>query len=90
MKQLDSILVWLGVVGFTAIGLIISFYIASIILPIVLVILLISVLASFGRAIYMRRNAGSRLEKGRGCRQSEKRAQIIDAEYEILDSDDKN
>lgn len=90
MKQLDSILVWLGVVGFTAIGLIISFYIASIILPIVLLILLISVLASLGRAFYMRRNAGSPVERVRSCRQSKKPAQIIDAEYEVLDSDSKN
>lgn len=89
MRQLDAVFVWLGVLGFAAVGLIVSFYVASIILPIILVILVFSALVSLGRAFYARHMMRSRVEIDRETGRSGSHSRIIDAEYEILDDDVK-
>lgn len=48
MRQLDALLIWLGIVIFALIALIFSFYVASVLLPIILAIIIFSALFNLG------------------------------------------
>ena len=52
MRQLDAFLVWLGIIVIGLLALIFSFYVASVLLPIFLAVVVFSALFNLGAGWY--------------------------------------
>lgn len=89
MRQLDALLIWLGIVIFALIALIFSFYVASVLLPIILAIIIFSALFNLGTNLFRRYYKTRRVEIFTERKPHKSDSNVIDAEYEILDDDKK-
>ncbi len=89
MRQLDAFLVWLGIIVIGLLALIFSFYVASVLLPIFLAVVVFSALFNLGAGWYRKYRDVRRVDVF-SAKQREKQApDIIDAEYEIIDDGKK-
>lgn len=95
MRGMNTLIVWLGVASFAAVGFLLLFYTAAVLLPILLGLFVFSIIASWLKNL---KYSNKRAEKvkvfyrnGEVSRETEapKQPNIIDAEYEIVDDKDK-
>lgn len=85
MRQIDSFVMWLAVSVLILGGLVFSIYLLSFILPFVLLLLLGDFLWNLGRRWYYQKKFGQETVVIVKKKTHNKSADIIDAEYEILD-----
>ncbi len=85
MRQIDSFVMWLAVSVLILGGLVFSVYLLSFILPLVLLFLLGDFLWNVGRRWYYQKKFGQETVVIVKKKTQNKPADIIDAEYEILD-----
>ena len=85
MRQIDSFVMWLAVSVLILGGLVFSVYLLSFILPLVLLFLLGDFLWNVGRRWYYQKKFGQETVVIVKKKTQNKSADIIDAEYEILD-----
>lgn len=89
MRQLDALLIWMGIVVFALIALVFSFYVASVLLPIILAIIIFSALFNLGTNFYRNFKKVRKVEIYSPRQDKKSEANIIDAEYEIIDDKKK-
>ncbi len=85
MRQIDAFVMWLAVSVLILGGLVFSVYLLSFILPVVVVFLLGDFLWNLGRRWYYQKKFGQETVVIVKKKNQNKQADIIDAEYEILD-----
>ena len=85
MRQIDSFVMWLAVSVLILGGLVFSVYLLSFILPVVVVFLLGDFLWNLGRRWYYQKKFGQETVVIVKKKNQNKPADIIDAEYELLD-----
>ncbi len=85
MRQIDAFVMWLAVSVLILGGLVFSVYLLSFILPVVLLFLLGDFLWNVGRRWYYQKKFGQEAVVIVKKKTHKKPADIIDAEYEILD-----
>lgn len=95
MRGINALAVWIGAVLFITISLILLFYTAALLLPIILAVFAFSIIASWVRMVY-RKSQGEaenvkvyykKTESGAPSSSKKPSPKIIDAEYEIIDDD---
>lgn len=89
MRGLSALVVWFGVVLFSAAGLLLLFYTAALLLPIILAVFAVSLVASWYRQARIRKafeNLKPFFGNGKTTVNSDgRKSKIIDAEFEIVD-----
>ena len=93
MRGLSALIVWLGVALFSAAGLLLLFYTAALLLPVLLVLFAVSMAAGWYRRVKIKR-AFENLKPffGHGdptAGNSRRNSKIIDAEFEIIEENDR-
>ena len=90
MRQLDVLIVWSGIILFGIATLVVSFYVLSFLIPILLAVGIAGFLLNWGRGLWYARRAN---RFGAGVYPHENHTQsskdIIDVEYQIIDDDRK-
>ena len=89
MRDIKGFVVWLGGVMFVTAVVVLMFYAAALVLPLLLVIFLVSVLANWGVSVYKRTQRPSGEKTYYKTRRPDPSSRIIDAEYEIVDDERK-
>lgn len=89
MRQLDGLLIWLGIGAFILFMALFSFYALSFLLPIILVLMGISFLLHQGRRLYWNYKDKNPMSTYRSGKKESRNPKIIDVEYEIIDEDKK-
>lgn len=93
MRGLSALVVWFGVVLFSAAGLLLLFYTAALLLPIILAVFAVSLVVGWYRQAKIRK-AFENLKPffGNGettVRSGGRKSKIIDAEFEVVDEKDR-
>lgn len=93
MRGLSALVVWLGVVLFSAAGLLLLFYTAALLLPIILAVFAVSLVVGWYRQAKIRK-AFENLKPffGNGettVKSGGRKSKIIDAEFEVVDEKDR-
>ena len=89
MRQLDGLLIWMGIGAFILFMVLFSFYALSILLPVILVLAGISFLLNQGRRFYWNYKGKNHMSAYRSGKKEYQNPKIIDVEYEIIDEDKK-
>lgn len=95
MREFNALAVWVGAVLFVTAGLLLLFYAAALLLPIILAVIAFSIVANWIRRVYKSSHGGEenikvfyKKSRGENPSQAQKSSpKIIDAEYEIIDDD---
>lgn len=87
MNRLNIMLLWAGVFLFGLLILILSFYVASILLPIILIIIVFTALMNLIVLLYRKYLFKKKIVVE--IKSSKSNPDIIDAEYEIMDDNKK-
>ena len=93
MRGLSALVVWFGVVLFSAAGLLLLFYTAAMLLPIILAVFAVSLVVGWYRQAKIRK-AFENLKPffGNGettVKSGGRKSKIIDAEFEVVDEKDR-
>ena len=93
MRGLSALVVWFGVVLFSAVGLLLLFYTAALLLPIILAVFAVSLVVGWYRQARIRK-AFENLKPffGNGettVKSGGRKSKIIDAEFEVVDEKDR-
>ena len=93
MRGLSALVVWFGVVLFSAAGLLLLFYTAALLLPIILAVFVVSLVVGWYRQAKIRK-AFENLKPffGNGettVKSGGRKSKIIDAEFEVVDEKDR-
>ena len=93
MRGLSALVVWFGVVLFSAAGLLLLFYSAALLLPIILAVFVVSLVVGWYRQAKIRK-AFENLKPffGNGettVKSGGRKSKIIDAEFEVVDEKDR-
>ena len=93
MRGLGALVVWFGVVLFSAAGLLLLFYTAALLLPIILAVFAVSLVVGWYRQAKIRK-AFENLKPffGNGettVKSGGRKSKIIDAEFEVVDEKDR-
>ena len=93
MRGLSALVVWFGVVLFSAAGLLLLFYTAALLLPIILAVFVVSLVVGWYRQAKIRK-AFENLKPffGNGettVKSGGRKSKIIDAEFEVVDKKKK-
>lgn len=93
MRGLSALVVWFGVVLFSAAGLLLLFYTAALLLPIILAVFAVSLVVGWYRQAKIRK-AFENLKPffGNGettVKSGGRKSKIIDAEFEVVDDKDR-
>ena len=93
MRGLSALVVWFGVVLFSAAGLLLLFYTAALLLPIILAVFAVSLVVGWYRQAKIRK-AFENLKPffGNGettVKSGGRKSKIIDAEFEVIDEKDR-
>lgn len=93
MRGLSALVVWFGVVLFSAVGLLLLFYTAALLLPIILAVFAVSLVVGWYRQAKIRK-AFENLKPffGNGettVKSGGRKSKIIDAEFEVVDEKDR-
>ncbi len=93
MRGLSALVVWFGVVLFSAAGLLLLFYTAALLLPIILAVFAVSLVVGWCRQAKIRK-AFENLKPffGNGettVKSGGRKSKIIDAEFEVVDEKDR-
>ena len=93
MRGLSALVVWFGVVLFSAAGLLLLFYTAALLLPIILAVFAVSLGVGWYRQAKIRK-AFENLKPffGNGettVKSGGRKSKIIDAEFEVVDEKDR-
>lgn len=93
MRGLCALVVWFGVVLFSAAGLLLLFYTAALLLPIILAVFVVSLVVGWYRQAKIRK-AFENLKPffGNGettVKSGGRKSKIIDAEFEVVDEKDR-
>lgn len=93
MRGLSALVVWFGVVLFSAAGLLLLFYTAALLLPIILAVFAVSLVVGWYRQAKIRK-AFEKLKPffGNGettVKSGGRKSKIIDAEFEVVDEKDR-
>ncbi|CDB53756.1 MAG: hypothetical protein ACLUH4_05140 [Alphaproteobacteria bacterium] len=93
MRGLSALVVWFGVVLFSAAGLLLLFYTAALLLPIILAVFAVSLVVGWYRQAKIRK-AFENLKPffGNGettVKSGGRKSKIIDAEFEVVDEKDR-
>lgn len=93
MRGLSALGVWFGVVLFSAAGLLLLFYTAALLLPIILAVFAVSLVVGWYRQAKIRK-AFENLKPffGNGettVKSGGRKSKIIDAEFEVVDEKDR-
>ena len=93
MRGLSALVVWFGVVLFSAAGLLLLFYTAALLLPIILAVFAVSLVVGWNRQAKIRK-AFENLKPffGNGettVKSGGRKSKIIDAEFEVVDEKDR-
>lgn len=95
MRGINALVVWMGVIAFAGAGLLLLFYAATILLPLILIFFAVSIVIGWFKKnrhfAQQSENAKFYYRDGKTASQSEickKQPNIIDAEYEIVDDKD--
>ena len=93
MRGLSALVVWFGVVLFSAAGLLLLFYTAALLLPIILAVFAVSLVVGWYRQAKIRK-AVENLKPffGNGettVKSGGRKSKIIDAEFEVVDEKDR-
>ncbi len=93
MRGLSALVVWFGVVLFSAAGLLLLFYTAALLLPIILAVFAVSLVVGWYRQARIRK-AFENLKPffGNGettVKSGGRKSKIIDAEFEVVDEKDR-
>ena len=93
MRGLSALVVWFGVVLFSAAGLLLLFYTSALLLPIILAVFAVSLVVGWYRQAKIRK-AFENLKPffGNGettVKSGGRKSKIIDAEFEVVDEKDR-
>lgn len=93
MRGLSALVMWFGVVLFSAAGLLLLFYTAALLLPIILAVFAVSLVVGWYRQAKIRK-AFENLKPffGNGettVKSGGRKSKIIDAEFEVVDEKDR-
>ena len=93
MRGLSALVVWFGVVLFSAAGLLLLFYTAALLLPIILAVFAVSLVVGWYRQAKIRK-AFENLKPffGNGettVKSGGRKSKLIDAEFEVVDEKDR-
>ena len=93
MRGLSALVVWFGVVLFSAAGLLLLFYTAALLLPIIMAVFAVSLVVGWYRQAKIRK-AFENLKPffGNGettVKSGGRKSKIIDAEFEVVDEKDR-
>lgn len=93
MRGLSALVVWFGVVLFSAAGLLLLFYTVALLLPIILAVFVVSLVVGWYRQAKIRK-AFENLKPffGNGettVKSGGRKSKIIDAEFEVVDEKDR-
>ena len=93
MRGLSALVVWFGVVLFSAAGLLLLFYTAALLLPIILAVFVVSLVVGWYRQAKIRK-AFENLKPffGNGettVKSGGRKSKIIDAEFEVVHEKDR-
>lgn len=93
MRGLSALVVWFGVVLFSAAGLLLLFYTAALLLPIILAVFAVSLVVGWYRQARIKK-AFENLKPffGNGettVKSGGRKSKIIDAEFEVVDEKDR-
>ena len=93
MRGLSALVVWFGVVLFSAAGLLLLLYTAALLLPIILAVFVVSLVVGWYRQAKIRK-AFENLKPffGNGettVKSGGRKSKIIDAEFEVVDEKDR-
>ncbi|MBS6989453.1 MAG: hypothetical protein KH126_03200 [Azospirillum sp.] len=93
MRGLSALVVWFGVVLFSAAGLLLLFYTAALLLPIILAVFAVSLVVGWYRQARIKK-AFENLKPFFGSgettiRSGGRKSKIIDAEFEVVDEKDR-
>ena len=83
MNRLNELMVWAGVASFVVFLVVLSFYVASILLPIILAIFIFTIVAN-GLIYLYKKYVINSSRKGNKCAKND----VIDVEYEIIEKKD--
>lgn len=93
MRGLSALVVWFGVVLFSAAGLLLLFYTAALLLPIILAVFAVSLVVGWYRQAKIRKafeNLKPFFDNGETTVKSGgRKSKIIDAEFEVVDEKDR-
>lgn len=93
MRGLSALVVWFGVVLFSAAGLLLLFYTAALLLPIILAVFAVSLVVGWYRQARIKKAFENlKLFFGSGettVRSGGRKSKIIDAEFEVVDEKDR-
>ena len=93
MRGLSALVVWFGVVLFSAAGLLLLFYTAALLLPIILAVFAVSLVVGWYRQARIKKSFENlKPFFGSGettVRSGGRKSKIIDAEFEVVDDKDR-